>query len=66
MTNCAYHRDAACKDCPRYAFVVKTPQIFQRTAAAPNDKHIALAPRVRQLNGANDLSGASSPRTAVG
>ena len=47
--------NAAGKDRPCYTFVVKAPQIFQRAAAAPDDQHIALAPRVRQFNGPNDL-----------
>ena len=55
MADGADHRNAAGKNRPRHAFVVKAPQIFQRPAAAPDDQHVALAACVRQFNGAHNL-----------
>ncbi|MNG22776.1 hypothetical protein D3C84_1073000 [compost metagenome] len=37
MSDCADDRDLTVENRPRYAFVVKAPQVFQRTAAAPDD-----------------------------
>ncbi|OQV66283.1 hypothetical protein AK51_10420 [Serratia nematodiphila DZ0503SBS1] len=66
MADGADDRNAAGEDRPRHAFVVEAPQIFQRTAAAADDQHVAFVASVGGLDARTICIGASAPCTEVG
>ncbi|MDR8939456.1 hypothetical protein FEP67_04374 [Burkholderia multivorans] len=55
VPDAADDRQFARRNRARERFVVERPQIFDRAAAATDEQHVDLAPRVRRLHGGDEL-----------